>query len=688
MVGGRFAEAVVRQCDRMGYRGDVWPVHPERESIVGRACIRHIDDLPATPDAAFVGVNRIATIEVVRALSAMGAGGAVCYASGFSEVGDDGRELQSRLIEAAGPMPILGPNCYGLINYLDGALLWPDVHGGKRLDRGVALVTQSSNVGLNLTMSQRGVPLAYLLTVGNQAVVGLHDIVHALCDDERVSAIGMYIEGISDTTAFAESIGRARDGGIPVAVVKVGRTEASKRIALSHTASLAGSDRLMDAYFRRLGVARVHSIPALLETMKLLHAVGPLAGRDIVSLSCSGGEASIIADTASDKALNFRPFSEADRARIAGTVNPLVSVSNPFDYHTFDWGDRARLQGTFTAVMESGFDLTALVLDFPRAQLGTVPDWDVAWQAFASAAGTTGRAAAVISTLPECLGEEKSEQLAAAGLVPLQGVDEALSAMEAAAFIGESRPRPIIESGGAEACSLIALDELRAKRLLADYGIPIPRYVRCGTSSEAIAFWRDLHSPIVMKAVGDSLAHKTEVGGVLLDLNSEEQISAAYRQLSAIADGVFAEAMESDGVAELIVGAARDNVTGLHLIIGLGGVLAELARDTQILLLPVDRADIVHALDCLYFKRVLHGWRGRPPADIDAVVDVVLKIQDFVMAHLDTLEELDVNPLVVRRQNKGAVAVDALVRLRRAVGSDDGQTVETRALERHDRSQG
>src|SRR5699024_3721196 len=183
VFGGREAANLIEQCDRMGFAGDIWPLHPYRDTVAGRRCYRNVDELPAAPDAAFVGVNRHATIDIVAALAARGAGGAVLYASGFAEAADDqagGNALQQRLLAAAGDMPVLGPNCYGFINYLDNAPLWPDQHGGEHVERGVAIVTQSSNLTISLTMQRRGLPVAYVVTVGNQAQTGLAAVAHAL----------------------------------------------------------------------------------------------------------------------------------------------------------------------------------------------------------------------------------------------------------------------------------------------------------------------------------------------------------------------------------------------------------------------------------------------------------------------------------------------------------------------------
>ena len=178
VFGGTHAEELIRQNDRMAYDGDIWPVHPKKTEVLGRKVYRCVEDLPGSPDAAYVGVNRHLTIDIVRDLAARGAGGAICYASGFAEAGEEGSKLARQLLDASGDMPLIGPNCYGLLNYLDGAMLWPDQQGGRRVDDGVAIITQSSNVGFNLTMQRRGLPIAYMISLGNKLKFNLSDAIH------------------------------------------------------------------------------------------------------------------------------------------------------------------------------------------------------------------------------------------------------------------------------------------------------------------------------------------------------------------------------------------------------------------------------------------------------------------------------------------------------------------------------
>ena len=237
------AQSVIEQCRKLGYTGELWPVHPSRRTLAGVKCFQTVADLPHPPDAAFVAVNRHATIEVIAQLAKIGTGGAVCYASGFSESGThsgiDGVALQEQLKNAAGEMPILGPNCYGYINALDGIALWPDQHGCKPLTSGAAIVSQSGNVGLNLTLQQRGLDLAYLVTVGNQATAGVEECLEVFIDDSRVTAIGLFIEAIVDPIRFAKLALKAGQRNLRIVALQTGRSDAGAMIAASHTASLA-----------------------------------------------------------------------------------------------------------------------------------------------------------------------------------------------------------------------------------------------------------------------------------------------------------------------------------------------------------------------------------------------------------------------------------------------------------------
>ncbi|MGN6143248.1 MAG: CoA-binding protein, partial [Mesorhizobium sp.] len=450
--GGAFGTNVVEQCLKMNYAGAIWPVHPSRAEVHGVPAFKSVADLPGAPDAAFVAVNRNLTIDIIRALSGMGAGGAICFAAGFRETGGydaDGERLQADLIEAAGAMPIIGPNCYGLINYADGALLWPDQHGGRRLgagERGVGIITQSSNIACNLTMQTRGLPVAFLMTAGNQAQTGLSEMALGLIEDDRVTALGLHIEGFDSVAGFERLAARARELKKPIVAMKVGRSEQARAATISHTASLAGSDAASDAFLRRLGIPRLDTIPSFLEALKLLHAVGPLESRTLSSMSCSGGEASVMADTAVGRSVHFPPLEAAHKARVQDTLGPLVAVANPLDYNTYIWAKEEALAATFGAMASGGFGLNLLVLDFPRTDRCSDADWWITVNAFETALKENDAKGAIVASMGENLPEGHSAELLRRGIVPIHGIEEAFDAAEGAGFVGAPWRRPVLTS--------------------------------------------------------------------------------------------------------------------------------------------------------------------------------------------------------------------------------------------------
>ena len=672
VVGGREAARVVEQCRHMDFAGAIYPVHPTRDEMEGITCFRSVDDLPEVPDAAFIGVHRELTIEVVRSLAARGAGGAVCYASGFSETGEAGEGLQAALLEAAGGMPVVGPNCYGLINYLDGVPLWPDQHGGRRVERGVAILSQSGNLAITLTMNRRAVPLAVVVTLGNRACLGAAAVTDALLDDDRITAIGLLVETLDDAGDLAKVAERAREKRVPVVAFKLGRSQESVRFTLSHTASLAGVDAAASAFLKRVGIAQASSIPAFLETLKLLHVTGPLPGRDIASLSCSGGEAVLVADALAGRNLNARPLTEPESARVQATLNDLVTVANPFDYHTFIWGDVDRLTATFSAMLGCGFDMSLLVLDLPRDDRCGDADWRTTLDAFEAARDRTAARGAVLATLPESLTEQLADDLMARGIVPLAGVDEGLAAIEAASDIGEAWAEPPPRLDGLPPLAPgpeIVVSEWEAKQQLAQAGVPIPRGELVSSLHDVMSAAERIGRPSVVKAIGVDFTHKSEMGAVRLNLRSTPEVIAASRSLLPLSGKLLIERMIEDGVAEVIVGLSRDPQVGLTLLLGSGGELAELVGDRVLLLPPASRAEIEAAVAGLKVGALIAGFRGRPAGDLAALVDTILAIQQFALDNAESLIELDVNPVIVRSQGNGAIAVDALMRVAAGVST-------------------
>ncbi|MDL2408471.1 acetate--CoA ligase family protein [Rhizobium calliandrae] len=669
VFGGREARRVIEQCDLMGFAGDIWPVHPTMDTVSGRHCYRSVQELPAPPDAAFVGVNRMLTVDIVRALSAKGAGGAVCYASGFSEAAGelaDGIALQAALVDAAGDMPIIGPNCYGVINGLDGALLWPDQHGMVRVERGVAILTQSSNIAINLSMQKRGLPISYLMTAGNQAQIGLSDLALAVLEDPRVTAIGLHIEGFGNVQTLQKLAMRARELRKPVVALKVGKSDQAQRAAVSHTASLAGSDAVADAVLARLGIGRVATLPELVETLKLLHVTGPLTSNAISSMSCSGGEASLMADAAIGRAVDFRALKPEQLPALRRSLGEMVTLSNPLDYHTFVWGDLSRQSEAFTAMFEGDYALNLIVLDFPRDDRCDAADWMTTIAAVVRSAKLTGAHAGILATLPENMPEAIAVELMQNGIVPLCGISDAIAAAEVASRIGFSwharAPLPLLDIPLA-AGEIETLSEAAAKAELSAAGLIVPLGETASSPDGAADQARRIGFPVALKALG--VAHKSEVGAVALNLRDVEAVRSAAQRMAPIASGYLVERMVERPVAELIVGAVRDPVLGLALTIGAGGILVELLEDSVILTLPVTKADALEAISRLKVRKLIEGYRGGARSNLDTVVDAVVSAAEYVVMNAAQLEELDINPLMVLPDNRGVVAADALIRKRR-----------------------
>ncbi len=665
VFGGSEVEEVIRQCDRMGYQGDIWPVHPTKTQVLGRKVFSCISQLPASPDAAYIAVNRHLTVDIVEKLADIGAGGAICYASGFNEAGVEGIELAERLKAVSQDMPVLGPNCYGMLNYVDNAILWPDQQGGRHVDKGVAIITQSSNIALNFTMQQCGLPIAYVVSLGNKLKFDLHDAITEFAKQDSVSAIGLHIEGITDPLAFNQAVKLARELGKPVVAIKAGRSEGAQKMALSHTASLTGSDELMDALFIRCGVARVYSLDAMVEALKVLHLVGPLKGYSISAMAPSGGDASLMADAVEGSKLVFTDLSEKAEKAVRDTVHEIVTISNPFDYHMFDWGNQQRLANTFSAFIGSDFDFSLCLFDYPREDICDTATWQPAEDAFIEAIKRTGKKGAVLATMVDGMSEDKARRLMNAGVVPLRSIDAALAGVRAAAEIGEAWSKPSqdmiqVVNNSLEETSLTLLDEAEGKALLSNYGVPVPKSYVVSTPKDVEAAMENFTTPVVVKVLG--VAHKTDVGGVKLNIRGCKEALEAVETMGHLSDRFIIEEMVEGAVAEIIVGVVRDEQFGPYLVIGAGGILVELMKDSCSLLLPTSKKDILQALNGLRSVSLFHGFRGRPKADLDAAADAILSIAHFAQENSESLAELDVNPLIVRAQGEGVCAADALIR--------------------------
>lgn len=650
--GGAWCKSVLDQLTKAAFDGKIWLVHPKGGQIDGRAVFPDLAALPSAPDATFIGINRDATIQMVAELSTMNAGGAVCFASGFAEVSDGG-DRNAALLAAAGNMPILGPNCYGMINNLDGALLWPDQHGCVPVESGVAILTQSSNIAINLTMQSRALPISYVVTCGNQAQTTQADIALGLLDDPRVTAIGLHIEGFGDLAKWQTLARAARAKNIPLVAIKVGRSVQAQAATISHTASLAGGDAGAAAFLERLGIARVDDLPTFLETLKILHVTGPLANGNIATISCSGGEASLAADLTEGTQLSFPPLNQTQHDALYAALGPRVALANPLDYHTYIWRDTTAMTTAFCAMIDPDLSLTMLIVDFPRTDRCDPTDWDCAVDAALATRAQTGGNVAVVATLPELMPEHVATALLAGGVIPLSGLREALMATQAAITLHAA-------DLGIDVCAAPAartgtmMTEAAAKTALATFGLRIPQ--QRTTNAITDIDLSDMPFPVVLKGAG--IAHKTEAGAVALNLPSAQAVQAAA---SAMPTTQFLiEEMITGTVAELLVGVVKDPAHGFVLTIGAGGTLTELLQDSASILIPSSDANIKKCLTRLKIHKLLLGYRGAPAADMTAIIDAIMAVQDYVLANVDDLQEIEINPLICTPD--ATIAADTLIR--------------------------
>jgi acetate---CoA ligase (ADP-forming) len=669
---GVWTDAVAAGNIAIGYTGALWRVHPTRNSTAAVTYYRSVAELPGVPDAAFLAVPNHEAPGVAGALAARGAGGFVCFSAGFSETGTDaGHRLTRELAGSAGVLPYFGPNCYGYVNFFDRVAMMPDQVVGSPVEKGVALICQSGTIALTLMFNQRSVPIGCLFTVGNQTRLAVEDLIEILCADDRVTAFGLYLEGIKDPERFARAAALARAAGKPIAVIKSGRTAAAARTAHSHTGALAGADEVFEAFCRQAGVARCDTLGTLCETLKLFHVGGPLAGRKILVMGASGGDMAMTADVSRELNLDFAPVSPHSAQRLREVLTERVTIANPFDIHTYLWFDPPALKRVFSEVLHGGYDIAGFMLDSPPEGKADSSAYDAVIDVFIEAAQGAPARAALIASLPETISPRIRQRCLDGRVVPLQGQREALEAIALAGGVGAAwRSNPEVQfnlppPAASVSSDVYALTEHEGKAALAEYGVRVPRgkLVPAAAAAEAAIA---LGFPVVIKASGAHLEHKTEVGGVVLNVRSAADAHRAADRLAKLSHTLLVEEMLTDGVAELLIGIIVDAQFGQVLVLGAGGVFTEIMTDSVSLLPPWTPESIGSGLRRLSIAKLFDGYRGKPAADMNALIDTVLGVTRYASGNVSTLVEIDVNPVIVRPAGLGAVAVDTMIRLRKS----------------------
>ncbi len=676
-IGGADAAFSAKQCAQT-FSGPVWGVNPSRETLGGVPCFPSVADLPEAPDAVFIATPRSATCDVIKELSKIGAGGAVCFTAGYAELGEDGQTLERQLVDAAGDMAFVGPNCYGVVNYTNGATLWPFGAGRHNCSQGIALIMQSGMLPANMTMNDRSVPITHIVSAGNQSVLAIEDYMEVLLDDERVRAIGIYAEGIHNVNAFSKAAYKALSLSKPITIIKAGRSKIAAELSVTHTGSLSGSDDAFQALFDRLGIIRCNSPSEMLETLKFLSVSGAPSGKRIAGFTCSGGDAAMLADACDQVDLFLPPPSNKSTQALDALLPEIATVTNPLDYTTPLWGNREVMPKVFSAMVQDGYDAACIIQDFPPAHIHAdqTPYMNDALS-FADACSQLKIPAAVCSDLPENIDAKIRSILIERGITPLQGLDNGVAALANACRYG-SRKAMLLEDQRAvkliepllnpTTSTAILLDEWQGKQALKNAGVNVPNSLKAGEESiEKSA--TTVGYPVVLKAISEKLPHKTEVGAVRLNIRNQKELIESVQTMKKDVhshtadleiDEFLVEAMQSDIIAELLVGITRDAQFGMVMVIASGGVMVELINDKATLLLPVSNAQIIEALKSLKTFPLLEGFRGRQKADLNQLANCIASIATFAISLSDTLLEMEINPLMLTPE--GAVAADVMIR--------------------------
>ncbi|MGW5735545.1 MULTISPECIES: acetate--CoA ligase family protein [Streptomyces] len=666
---GRPNTGITRQLMDWAERGGarLHPVHPTRQTVFGTPCFPSVADLPEQVDLAVLLVSD--PLPVIEELTESKVKFAVAFASGFAETGEEGAAAQARLaaaVERSG-LRLLGPNT----NLNAFEKFRDDLEGPA-----IALITQSGHQGRPVfTMQEIGVRLSHWAPTGNEADLETSDFISYFADRPEVGAIACYVEGLKDGRSFLLAADHAAQRGVPVVAVKVGRTETGARMAASHTGKLTGADTVVDAAMRQYGVIRVDGLDELQDTSALLARAKPPRAEGVVVYSISGGTGAHFSDLATEAGLRLPALSDAKQAELHQWIPDYLNVANPVDnggHPVGDWRGRKIIDAILDDP-EVGVLICPITGPFP-------PMSDKLAQDLVDAAEQTDKLVCVVWGSP--VGTEEAYRttlLGSSRVATFRTFGNCITAVRA--YLDHHRFTTRYRSPFAEAPRAASpsfrkaqalmrsgqqLSEHAAKQLLRAYGIRVPREQLVTSAAAAVRAAGLVGYPVVMKASGARLAHKSDLGLVKVGLTSASQVRDAYRELTDIAryegialDGVLVCQMVERGV-EMVVGVTQDELFGPTVTVGLGGVLVEVLRDVAVRVPPFGEDQALAMLSELRGRPLLDGVRGGPPVDVDALVEVVLRVQRMALELGDELAELDINPLMVLPRGQGAVALDAL----------------------------
>lgn len=662
---------ILANCDRFGFDGDIHLISPTRDEIDGRPCIRSIDDLPQGVDALVLNVPRAAILPAIEAAAQRGVGGVIVFASGFAESGEEGRREQDVLAAVCrdAGMALMGPNCMGYVNYAGGmALTFEPAHPQPLGDRrSVAVVAQSGAMASSIraAMQGRGISVALQAATGNEAVVRAADMIDHIVAEGRANAIALYIEQIRDPVAFLTAARRAREAGIPVVVLHPGRSKRGQEAAQSHTGAMVGDYALMRVAVENEAVVMVDTMDELFDAVAILHRFPKPVPGELGVVTNSGALRGTAFDFAEDIGLPIATVSNATLERLAALLPAGMEIDNPLDVGTTGFA-KADIFGLSTAAMLADPAVSGVLL--PMA-----------------GGGPSQQRAKGEAIIPEALASQKPVVVAITGDTSALDPDFVTVMRDSETPLFRSPERAMRAFGAARryANALASIDnrspaatgltgwaqpgvktEFVGKQFLREIGVRVPEGGLAGSVDEAVAIAGRIGFPVVIKVQAAAFSHKSDIGGVILNLRDEAALRDGWARLmanlnGAAIDGVLVEQMSAPGL-ELVVGARHHPEWGASVMVGLGGVLIEALNAAELLPADISHARAVDRIRDLRGAKLLGEFRGRPARDVEAVADVVVRVGAAMRAGLN-IEEIDINPLMVMAAGDGAVALDALI---------------------------
>jgi acyl-CoA synthetase (NDP forming) len=661
-VGGR----PILYMKRYGYRGAIYPINPGRAEVQGLKAYQSIADAPAAPDLAIIAVAGDEAVRAVEECAAKGVQVAVVMTSGFGELGAEGKAAQARMAAAAkaAGMRLVGPNCQGLANFATGAVanFSTIFHEMEARDGPVAIVSQSGacSQAIYILARQRRLEVRHVHATGNEADVTVADLAEEIVKEEGVRLVLLYMEAIQRPEVLARAAEAARLRGLPIVAVKAGRTASGVRAASSHTGALASEDRVIDAFFAQHAIWRAADPQDLVAAGKLYLQGGLPRGRRFVAVSNSGASCVMAADAAEEMGLELPQLGEATQAKLRQALPAFATPSNPLDVTGALLTDSG-LIGAALGVLGEDDACDLLMLAIPIAGAG----YDVPRFARDAAALQERHGKCVALAAPQAEVRLEFEKL---GVPAFAREREAMLALRQVAEHAEQLRRELPQMRAAAAPAVPAgedrfLNEAESLALLARAGVAVVEHRLCREEGEARAAYRALGPKVVVKGCSASVPHKTEQGLVRLGVASEDETARLFAEFKArlpAGDGVLV-ARQAAGRRELALGARLDPVFGPLVMVGDGGIYLEALKDFRLLLPPFAEQEVQQALAALRIAPLLSGLRGQPPLDVGAFARMAVHLGEAMLGWGKQIASVDVNPVMVFEQGRGAQAADALV---------------------------